>query len=53
VHLLEYLTRISNAEASRRIRLGRERNGVTPISGGLEPTTAALLKSAFSEANAP
>jgi hypothetical protein len=37
----------------RGIRLGRERNGVTPISGGLEPTTAALLKSAFSEANAP
>jgi hypothetical protein len=37
----------------RGIRLGRERNGVTPISGGLEPATAALLKSAFSEANAP
>jgi hypothetical protein len=47
------LPREEETRVRRGIRLGRERNGVTPISGGLEPLTAALLKSAFSEANAP
>jgi Domain of unknown function (DUF222) len=47
------LPREEETRARRGIRLGRERNGVTPISGGLEPIVAALLKSAFSEANAP
>jgi hypothetical protein len=37
----------------RGVSLGRERNGVVPIRGGLAPTTAALLKAEFDEANAP
>jgi hypothetical protein len=37
----------------RGIRLGRERNGIVPINGGLAPVEAALLKSEFDRANAP
>jgi hypothetical protein len=37
----------------REIVLGRERNGIVPIHGGLAPTEAALLKSVFDESNAP
>ena len=37
----------------RGVRLGRERNGVTPISGHLAPELAALLRSMFEEVNAP
>jgi hypothetical protein len=37
----------------REIRLGRERHGLTPINGALEPLSAALLKAAFDEAGAP
>jgi hypothetical protein len=37
----------------REIVLGRERNGVVPIRGAVAATDAALLRSAFDEANAP
>ena len=37
----------------RSFRLGRERNGVTPVSGHLAPECAALLKSTFDEVNNP
>jgi hypothetical protein len=37
----------------REFRLGRERNGVVPFRGASDPVTAALLRSAFDEANAP
>ncbi len=37
----------------RGFRLGRERHGLTPFSGEADPTFAALLRSAFAEANAP
>ncbi|HEY5320757.1 MAG TPA: DUF222 domain-containing protein [Galbitalea sp.] len=47
------LPREEETRARRGLRLGRERNGIVPFSGGAEPTTAALLKSAFDEANAP
>jgi hypothetical protein len=47
------LPREEETRIRRGIQLGRERNGIVPISGGLAPTSAALLKSAFDEANAP
>lgn len=47
------LPREQETQARRGIVLGRERNGIVPISGGLAPTTAALLKAVFDEANAP
>jgi hypothetical protein len=47
------LPREQETRARRGFRLGRERNGIVPFSGGAEPVTAALLKSAFDEANAP
>jgi hypothetical protein len=47
------LPREDETKARRGIQLGRERNGIVPITGGLAPTTAALLKAAFDEANAP
>ena len=47
------LPREEETRIRRGIKLGRERNGIVPINGGLAPTTAALLKSAFDEANAP
>jgi Domain of unknown function (DUF222) len=47
------LPREQETKLRRGIQLGRERNGIVPIRGGLAPTTAALLKSVFDEANAP
>jgi hypothetical protein len=47
------LPRKVEAKLRRRIRLGRERNGIVPIHGGLVPTTAALLRAVFDEVNAP
>jgi hypothetical protein len=47
------LPREQETKARRGIQLGRERNGIVPIRGGLAPTTAALLRSAFDQANAP
>ena len=47
------LPREQETTLRRGIQLGRERNGIVPIRGGLAPTTAALLKSVFDEANAP
>jgi Domain of unknown function (DUF222) len=47
------LPREQEAKLRRGIQLGRERNGIVPIRGGLAPVPAALLKSAFDEANAP
>jgi hypothetical protein len=47
------LPREEETKLRRGIQLGRERNGIVPIRGGLAPTTAALLKSVFDEANAP
>ena len=47
------LPREGETKVRRGIQLGRERNGIVPISGGLAPTTAALLMAAFDEANAP
>ncbi|QHO70088.1 DUF222 domain-containing protein [Marisediminicola antarctica] len=39
--------------ARRRFSLGREVEGMTPFSGALDPTSAALLRAAFSDASAP
>jgi Domain of unknown function (DUF222) len=47
------LPREEETRARRGIQLGRERNGIIPVRGGLAPVTAALLRSAFDEANAP
>jgi hypothetical protein len=47
------LPREEETRARRGVQLGRERNGIVPIRGGLAPTTAALLKAVFDEANAP
>jgi hypothetical protein len=47
------LPREVETKARRGIQLGRERNGIVPIRGGLAPVAAALLKSVFDEANAP
>jgi hypothetical protein len=47
------LPREQETKLRRGVQLGRERNGIVPIRGGLAPTTAALLKSVFDEANAP
>jgi hypothetical protein len=47
------LPREQETRARRGFRLGRERNGIVPFSGGAEPVTAALLKAVFAEANAP
>jgi hypothetical protein len=47
------LPREQEMRARRGIVLGRERNGIVPISGGLATTTAALLKAVFDDANAP
>jgi hypothetical protein len=47
------LPREEETRARRGFRLGRERNGIVPFGGGADPTTAALLKAAFDEANAP
>ena len=43
-------------EALRQRRgfvLGRERDGITPFSGACDPMSAAVLRAAFSESNAP
>lgn len=37
----------------RAFRLGRESHGVTPFSGACDPVSAAMLRAAFAEANAP
>lgn len=37
----------------RAFFLGRERNGMTPFSGACDPVSAALLRAAFTESNAP
>jgi hypothetical protein len=47
------LPREAETRARRSFRLGRERNGIVPFSGGAAPATAALLRAAFDEANAP
>lgn len=47
------LPREQETRARRSFGLGRERNGIVPIYGGVAPTLAALLKAAFDEANAP
>ncbi len=47
------LPREQETKLRRGIQLGRERNGIVPIRGGLEPVGAALLKAEFDEANAP
>ncbi len=47
------LPREAETRARRGFRFGRERNGIVPFSGGAAPVMAALLKSAFDEANAP
>ena len=47
------LPREQETRARREFRLGRERNGVVPFRGASDPITAALLRSAFDEANAP
>ena len=46
------LPREEETRLRRGIVLGRERNGVVPIRGAVEPVTAALLRSLFDEANA-
>lgn len=45
--------RDSELRDQRAFRFGRERNGMTPFSGVADPTSAALLRAAFTEANAP
>ncbi|MEP6479745.1 MAG: DUF222 domain-containing protein [Rhodoglobus sp.] len=45
--------RDSELRDQRNFRFGRERNGMTPFSGVADPTSAALLRAAFTEANAP
>ncbi|HEY1529420.1 MAG TPA: DUF222 domain-containing protein [Galbitalea sp.] len=47
------LPREEETRLRRGFSLGRERNGIVPVRGALTPTTAALLQSAFDEANAP
>jgi hypothetical protein len=47
------LPREKETRARRSFILGRERNGIVPFRGGSDPLTAALLKAAFDEANAP
>ena len=47
------LPREEETKLRRGIQLGRERNGIVPIRGGLAPASAALLKSLFDEANSP
>ncbi|HEX4443700.1 MAG TPA: DUF222 domain-containing protein [Galbitalea sp.] len=47
------LPREEETQLRRGIVLGRERNGVVPIRGAVEPVAAALLRSTFDEANAP
>jgi hypothetical protein len=47
------LPREEEAKLRRGIVLGRERNGIVPIRGGLAPVPAALFKAALDEANAP
>jgi Domain of unknown function (DUF222) len=47
------LPREQETRARRGIVLGRERNGIVPIRGGLAPSVAALLRAAFDESNAP
>jgi len=37
----------------RAFRLGREHHGVTPFSGACDPVSAAMLRAAFAETNAP
>lgn len=39
--------------ARRRFSLGRESHGLTTFSGACDPASAALLRSAFTESNAP
>jgi hypothetical protein len=38
---------------NREVRLGRERNGLTPISGALDAEATSLLKAAIAQALAP
>lgn len=47
------LPREEETRLRRGIKLGRERNGIVPIGGGLAPEIAALVQSTFDEANAP
>ncbi|CAN5357748.1 HNH endonuclease signature motif containing protein [soil metagenome] len=45
--------RDEDARRQRSITLGREKNGVTPIRGSLDPTSAGLVKAAFAEGTNP
>jgi hypothetical protein len=47
------LPREEETKLRRGIVLGRERNGIVPIRGGLAPVPAALFRAALDEANAP
>ena len=47
------LPREQETKMRRGVQLGRERNGIVPIRGGLAPTSAALVQALFNEVNAP
>jgi hypothetical protein len=45
--------REAQLRARRRFRFGRESHGLATFSGACDPASAALLRSAFTESNAP